>query len=340
MREEYELDLVLVIVPTFNRSKYLIEAMDSVFQQTYRPIELLVVDDGSTDDTAEVLAKWISNHQNDPTFQIIFYRQKNQGACAARNHGLMLSKGEFVQLLDDDDIMYPQKITKQVKYLRDHPEIDIVACNLDYLSANLQYITKSNLRGPHADEPFHHYIIRQDIMNFAPVYRRQVLLNVEGWGVGLPCGQDTDLIAGLAISGARFTVTHDSLGGVRCHNNGRLTDAVRFSRSKEARYYDVDLFKRIMSYAESMDKADNTFRDLVAVRLLETSRVYFRRFMPTRAQLCLRQAHQFSPKSSTLIYRFYKSTLGMIIACPIEFILWNASRVKRLLHRLARHITF
>jgi len=336
-KKTYEKGLCSVIVPVHNRQEYVAAALESAWKQTYRPLELIIVDDGSTDSSPQVVSAWISAHQNDPSFQIIFLTQINQGACAARNHGLILSKGEFVQWLDDDDILYPKKIEKQVKYLNDHPEIDIVACNLDYLNADLQYITKSNLRGPLVDEPFHHYIMRQDIVGYAPVYRKKVLLNVGGWGVGIPCGQDNDLHARLAINGAMFAVIHDVLGGVRCHNNGQLAGAVRFSRSKEALYYDVDLFKRILHYAKSMGKADDRFRDLVASRLFEASRVYFRRFMPTRAQLCLIQAHQFSPKSSALIYRFYKSPLGMIIACPVEFICWNVSRVKRLLNRLAGH---
>jgi cellulose synthase/poly-beta-1,6-N-acetylglucosamine synthase-like glycosyltransferase len=93
MSEKYEAGLVSVIVPTFNREKYLVEAMDSVYAQTYQPVELLIVDDGSTDDTARVVEEWGCTHGGDD-FALRYFRQENAGAPAARNLGLIESRGE------------------------------------------------------------------------------------------------------------------------------------------------------------------------------------------------------------------------------------------------------
>jgi glycosyltransferase involved in cell wall biosynthesis len=107
--------LVSVIIPTYNRVQRLVEAMDSVYAQTYRPIELLVVDDGSTDNTKEVTDKWRGQHVGNDDFSFAYFFQENKGGGAARNLGLVESHGEFIQFLDSDDVLAPSKISEQVR---------------------------------------------------------------------------------------------------------------------------------------------------------------------------------------------------------------------------------
>jgi len=125
MREECEAGLVSVIVPTFNREKYLVEAMDSVYAQTYRPVELLVVDDGSTDDTAHVVKEWGDTHGGEG-FRLRYFSQKNSGAPAARNLGLIESQGEYIQFLDSDDLLHSEKFEIQVGLLACDLSLDFV----------------------------------------------------------------------------------------------------------------------------------------------------------------------------------------------------------------------
>ena len=118
--------LVSVIVPTYNRADLLVETLDSVRRQAYRPIELLVVDDGSRDDTPQRVAEWSARHADDARLEVVFHREPNRGAPAARNLGLILSRGEFLQFLDSDDLLHPDKIALQVAALREAPELDLV----------------------------------------------------------------------------------------------------------------------------------------------------------------------------------------------------------------------
>jgi len=127
IEEEGTDDLVSVIVPAYNRADLIIDALDSVADQTYRPIELLVVDDGSTDDTAAVVRDW-TDHVEDTGFEVHLIQQSNQGAPAARNHGALRSQGEFIQFLDSDDKIHPKKIQSQVNLLREHPNVGFVYC--------------------------------------------------------------------------------------------------------------------------------------------------------------------------------------------------------------------
>ena len=108
---------VSVIIPTYNRAGYLCESIESVLTQTYTDYEIIVVDDGSTDDTEEVLQLWIA----DGTIHYVW--QENRGESAARNHGIELAIGEYIAFLDSDDLFMPTKLEEQVAYLDNHPEV-------------------------------------------------------------------------------------------------------------------------------------------------------------------------------------------------------------------------
>lgn len=118
--------LVSAIIPTFNRSGLLPRSVRSVLAQTYRPIELVVMDDGSTDDTTAVVATLAAEAA---TVGISFraLRQANAGLSAARNAAVQAASGEFVAFLDDDDTWYPEKLTRQMALLAE-TGADIASC--------------------------------------------------------------------------------------------------------------------------------------------------------------------------------------------------------------------
>lgn len=106
--------LVSVIMPTYNRAWTLKDAVDSVLLQDYPNIELVVIDDGSEDNTQELL----ETYKN----EITVLRQENKGVSAARNKGIRQSRGEFIALLDSDDAWDKRKISCQMEFFKDHPE--------------------------------------------------------------------------------------------------------------------------------------------------------------------------------------------------------------------------
>ena len=103
--------VVSVIIPAFNAGTYILETVESVLTQTYSPIEIIVVDDGSTDDTRQKLTELISHSR------IRYVRQENKGLSAARNAGIRLATGKYLQFLDADDLIEPTKLEKQVRLL-------------------------------------------------------------------------------------------------------------------------------------------------------------------------------------------------------------------------------
>lgn len=112
--------LISVITPTYNRADYVTQAIDSILNQTYTNIELHVIDDGSTDNTPEVMARYDS----DP--RVHYYRQPNAGQGAATNRGISLARGEYIAFLDADDLWIPEKLELQVKAMQEKSDIAIL----------------------------------------------------------------------------------------------------------------------------------------------------------------------------------------------------------------------
>jgi glycosyltransferase involved in cell wall biosynthesis len=114
--------LISCIVPVFNGENYLAEALESILAQTYRPIEVVVVDDGSTDGTAAVAARYGD--------RIRYVRQDNGGAPTARNLGLRMAVGEFVAFLDADDLWHPEKLERQMACFEARADLDLCVTHL------------------------------------------------------------------------------------------------------------------------------------------------------------------------------------------------------------------
>lgn len=113
--------LVSVVIATYNAGRYLPETLDSVLAQTHRPIEIIVVDDGSSDDTARRVEPYLSS--------ITFTRQEHGGLASARNAGLRMASGDYIALLDADDLWLPEKLAVQLEIARRTPESGMIMCD-------------------------------------------------------------------------------------------------------------------------------------------------------------------------------------------------------------------
>jgi glycosyltransferase involved in cell wall biosynthesis len=111
--------LVTVVIPTYNYAHFVTEAVDSALAQTYPAVEVIVVDDGSTDDTRAVLSRYGD--------RIRYIYQENGGLSAARNTGIRAAAGELVTFLDSDDAFHPRKVELHVRYMLAHPEVALLA---------------------------------------------------------------------------------------------------------------------------------------------------------------------------------------------------------------------
>jgi glycosyltransferase involved in cell wall biosynthesis len=118
---------ISTIIPSYNYARFVREAIDSAVGQTYAPDEVIVVDDGSTDATAEVLASYGE--------RIRVIRQQNQGVARARNAGIAAARGEYVAFLDADDVWHPRKLELQIARFEADPSLGLVHCGIEMFDA-------------------------------------------------------------------------------------------------------------------------------------------------------------------------------------------------------------
>ena len=137
--------LVSVVIPTYNYAHFLIGAVESALAQTYPDREVIVVDDGSTDDTRDRLAPFEG--------RIRYIYQENQGLSAARNTGIRAARGALVAFLDSDDLWHPEKLAVQARYLDEHPEVALLASDhLDMHTSEVGGVDWPRLDGSRAIE--------------------------------------------------------------------------------------------------------------------------------------------------------------------------------------------
>ena len=223
--------LVSVIVPTYNYGSFIGETLECLRAQTYVNWECIVVDDGSTDDTAERVARFI---ERDARFKLL--RQENAKQAAAKNNGLRNSSGQYIQFLDADDLIESQKFEKQVEYLEAHPEVDIVYGSMRYFKTEtpdekLYWVWGENkpwmpeISGSGKDVLT--TLVRQNIMVInSPLVRRRVVDVVGLFDNSLPPAEDWDYWLRCAAAGMRFQFEDSpgTLALVRWHSASSSSD--------------------------------------------------------------------------------------------------------------------
>lgn len=204
--------LVSVVIPCYNNGRYLAEAIESARGQTWPNIEVIVVDDGSTDDSLSVACRF--GHE------ITVLRQSHRGASAARNVGLAARTGVFVQFLDADDRLESRKIEYQAEYLDEHPNVDIVYGDARYFSDEEPEARWFGLKGPNrawsADVSWipecwnapgtivEKFLERNLLPINAALVRGTVFNRVGGWNVRFKALEDYEFFARCAFRGIPF----------------------------------------------------------------------------------------------------------------------------------------
>lgn len=206
---------VSVIIPTFNRAHLVGRALDSVLAQTYQDLEILVIDDGSTDNTRKKLAAYGN--------AITYVYQENAGAAAARNSGLAIAGGDFINFLDSDDWLFANKLAAQVAYLDAHAECDIVLCAWQDHWAETGEVKEASLTSQTED------IVKAILLTgnnglFPPhvaLLRRRCFASVGGFDTSLKMREEQDLWLRLGLAGHRFGYVDEVLCGYEFSSSGK-----------------------------------------------------------------------------------------------------------------------
>ncbi|MDE6237933.1 MAG: glycosyltransferase [Muribaculaceae bacterium] len=181
-----------IVIPVRNREKLILRALDSVYNQTYRPIRLIVVDNDSTDGTPEAVAKWKEAHESED-FSVKIVSETRPGAAAARNRGLLEVDTDYMLFFDSDDVMLPELAITVMEAFEKNKKLDLVYWRTAYINAKEEVIPK---RFAKLD------LIRRQIYNAvlstqAYAIRTSFIKRIGGWDSSLKAWDDWEL--GLRI---------------------------------------------------------------------------------------------------------------------------------------------
>ena len=202
--------LVSVIIPVFNGARFLAQALRSAEDQSYRPIEVLVVDDGSTDDSADVARSFS---------RVRYQRQEHRGPAAARNVGIRLAEGEWIAFLDADDVWQPNKISRQLTWLGDRPGFEgATAFFRNFLEQGFERPPWLPAEGLFKDQ-------RGGFSNL--VVRRTIFDRVGMFDENIGYGAIADWLLHVREAGLQFGTVEETLSHRRIHDANISWDAQR-----------------------------------------------------------------------------------------------------------------
>lgn len=216
--------LASVIVTAYNQECFLAETLESVIGQTYRPIECVIVDDGSGDGTAKIAASYVGRSERNMTFRHI--HQQNQGAQAARNNGVTACRGEYIQHLDGDDLLDRDKLRSQVESLsKSGPDCDAVYGDAIFLLPTESGFQAAEKFGTGPSEDFVVRLLSGKFnANFSYLCRRTAVQAAGPWDPGIAINQDYEYFLRMACRGMRFQYVPGMTGLYRKHSRARISD--------------------------------------------------------------------------------------------------------------------
>lgn len=197
--------VISILIPCYNAERWIGDAIESALKQTWPNKQVIVLDDGSTDNSLNVIRRYEG--------QLNWEAGPNRGGGYARNRLLELASGDWVQYLDADDYLLPEKVSDQASFVVQHPEVDIVIgpTTMEFWSEQGTRQEQIVLPGPH---DFWTMLASWKLpQTGAPLWRRSAILDVGGWKRDQPCCQEHELYLRLLVGGKKFAY-HSSGGSI------------------------------------------------------------------------------------------------------------------------------
>ncbi|MBD2070605.1 glycosyltransferase [Leptolyngbya sp. FACHB-671] len=276
--------LVSVIIPCFNAEKWIAEAIGSCLNQTYSAVEIIIIDDGSTDGSLDVIKRYGD--------RVIWESGPNRGGNYARNQGFALSKGDYIQYLDADDYLLPEKLERQVHFLEE-TAFDVVYGDWRHqyhLPNGDSYLEDIKVTGNQPDL-LESLLADWWVSPACLLFKRSPIAQVGGWDESLKAGQDRDFFLSIVMSGAKVGYQSGCYSIYRRHGN------VTVSTSSKTRY--LESHQIILEKAEKMllaeGKLSQSYRDAMAQSYFMLARGYLE-FDPPQYFKLLEKTLTLSPK--------------------------------------------
>jgi len=212
---------VSIIIPAYNQDRFLGETIESALAQTFESFECIIVDDGSTDETGAVVKKYGDS-------KIKYFYQKNKGLAGARNTGIKLAGGKYINFLDSDDLLYDYFLEYMVDRLESHKDIDVLSCAWDLIDEKGKKI--SSKIGPARSSNYFEDLILQNLFPVhAIMLKKSIFDDIGMFNENLSALEDWDMWLRIAVKRYRFDVL-DKVGvSYRRHCKGMTLDIERMT---------------------------------------------------------------------------------------------------------------
>ncbi|MBN1200761.1 MAG: glycosyltransferase [Anaerolineae bacterium] len=289
-----EYPLVSIVIPSYNHKQYVWQTVDSCLTQTYPHCEIIVVDDGSTDGTGEMLKQRYGD-------RIRYICQDNRGLPVARNVGTQAARGDFIHYCDADDQLLPQKVARCMDVLLDNPDVTLVYTHCEYVEADGRTVIPRPQPELPSGDVFCELLAGPRgnfIPQCTPLIRRQAVLDAGGFCETIRSAHDWDLWLRLAAQ-HRFAFINEALARYRVLPHAMHTDPVRMS---EARLRVIQRARDYPGRERCMDAA--AYDRLEANRHHRLAMAYWQTGQRTKARQAFRAAIRLDP-SHAAIRRLY-----------------------------------
>jgi len=298
---------ISVVLTTYNQGKYIRAAVESILAQTVKDFELIIVNDGSPDNTDEEISK-IKDER------IRYIRQEPSGLPAnSRNRGIELAGGKFVAFFDGDDIWYPNKLQRCLEIIREHPETDIISHDVDLLRAEDDKVFKRSFFGPYEDDMYRFLLLKGNALSPTSTVIRRKVFSEDGFlfseDKNLFTVEDLDLWLRLAKAKRyRFFYLPDTLAARRV-----------FEGSATLVHIEKQALNMIYLLDKNIKDIDFSHKNMIDIIRKRKSRVLFAAALATNYRKQFRESIGWSLMAIRECPLYFKPYLGFLASlCRIR----------------------
>jgi len=316
------LPLVSIIIPCYNSQAFLKDAIASAVNQSYSHVEIIVIDDGSTDGSLEIIKSFGE--------QVRWETGKNQGAPLARNRGIELARGEYIKFLDADDVLLPDCLKTQLTQIQQlQPQQQaIVYGDAVWVNQYGQPIPSYPLTGRQPEQDPIAHILSHSPLTSCPLHKREYLLAIGGFDPSLPRGQEYDLHLRLVLAGVEFVYYPGSVYQYREYVDSRRISQGGYS-NKGAMFHFQTLQKhRQLIETRTGKPLQPEVRKILAQRFWAFGRGILREGHITEAQEYFAAARDLDPKNCIIGNKPYPLLVKFLGPFQAEFFLDQLRKLK------------
>ena len=256
--------LFSVIMPVYNRGDLILKSLSSLFTQTYRPIQLIIVNDGSTDHTSKVIEEWSKSVVSKDRISVNYIYQNNRGASAARNRGIKEVKGKYVQFFDSDDLMHSERLERLVEIFNG-TGADFIQTGFDSFDNETKKTIGVNYGKPNQDQI--ELILKGKFWanTLRAALRTDLVKALDGWNEKMLCFEDREYMERAVIHAKNAVAIKEVLASARRGGSARISDLLR---SKEGRNWRIHCEEQIGIYIKEKLVIDPIILNQFAGRIL------------------------------------------------------------------------